>query len=142
MTIDGKHLLPVLDSVSDLVSVAMHQHQSDAGTIADLQRKLAQARADNVTLEKVASAPRPVLDPVFVDKTLGQLVSMRLLSPGEDVKLASQLQKNPNVVLDVLTKMAETLVTPSEGHSVERDADDKLLDEDPDGWFSAARKGG
>ena len=128
MDIDSQALVPVIDELLEFVKLALDTHEKDQVNIQNLQAKLAQH--EKVILEKVASAPG--LDSGIARRVLSNMVSMRLISPGEDVKIASKIETDPNSVFTLLTKMAESLVSPQEGSEFHEDTG--LLDADPDGW--------
>jgi hypothetical protein len=126
--IDSQALVPVIDELLEFVKLALDTHEKDQVNIQNLQAKLAQH--EKVILEKVASAPG--LDSGIARRVLSNMVSMRLISPGEDVKIASKIETDPNSVFTLLTKMAESLVAPQEGNEFHEEQ--SLLDADPDGW--------
>ena len=133
MPIAEKSLVPVLDTVLDFAQSALENHAADQARIAELQSKVAQH--DRVILEKVAAVKANALDPEQVDQVLNNMVGMHLLSREEGVKVASKLKRDPQSSLDLITKMAEMLVTPSEGR--EHDSG-SVESEDPDGWTAFA----
>lgn len=130
MNINDTELVPVLDNVLSFTQAALADHVASQTLIAEMQAKLAQH--DRVVLQKVAAARTEALDPKQVDKVLNDLVSMRLMSAGDREKVAATLKTNPGSSLEMITKLATMLVTPSEG----RELDEQTLsvDSDPDGW--------
>jgi hypothetical protein len=118
----------------EFTQAALSEHEADQGTITHLQNKIAQA--ERIYLEKVAAARSNALDPDRVTNTLSTLVQMRLMSVNDSVKVATALKSNPNASLELITKMADMLVTPHEGH--ELDEKTGIIADDPDGWTAMA----
>jgi hypothetical protein len=132
MLIDSQQLAPVIGELMEFVKAALACHEQDEQRIKELETKL--AGSEKIVLEKVASTPP--LDPVRMTNLLSDMVRMRLLAPGEDVKIAFKLKEDPNNVLPVMAKMAEALVAPHEGQEF-YDAENLAL-ADPDGWTDMA----
>lgn len=93
------------------------------------------ADTERVFLEKVAAAKQAVLDPDAINAAVDRLVTLKIIPFELHTKVASQVRKDPNSVLSLLTQVAETLVSaPAEGSGVSKEAGTVEDDGDPDGW--------
>jgi len=93
------------------------------------------ADTERVFLEKVAAAKQSALDPDAINAAVDRLVTLKIIPFELHTKVASQVRKDPNSVLSLLTQVAETLVSaPAEGSGVSKEAGTVEDDGDPDGW--------
>ena len=98
-----------------------------------LQTKLADA--ERVVLEKVAAVKSAGLDPDAINAAVDRLVTLKLIPFELHTKVASQVRKDPNSALSLLTQIAEQLVSaPAEGSGIPKEAGTVEDDGDPDGW--------
>ena len=71
--------------------------------------------------------------------TLAELVQMNILGAEDREKVAREIRKNPNILLQLIVKMASAMVTPeSEGIEV---TPESAVDGDVDGWFKRSPNG-
>jgi hypothetical protein len=135
MPLEEQSLVPVLNEVLSFMESSLAEHSRSQTELEGLQSKLAQQ--ERVTLEKVATIKKLALDETRLKTTLNNMVQMRLISSGDSVKIANKLTENPNTVFELLTKMAEALVSPiNDGSELIEDRDFHL--EDQDGWNDMA----
>lgn len=111
--------------------------------------KLAAFEAERkVMLEKVANLRPQVLslDPTLIDKALGQLEDMQILTGGRE-KIAADLTADPNNALRLLSRVATLSVeAPQQGVGVPKTASafnnaNQESESDPDGWNFVAKHG-
>lgn len=138
-------VLPVLDEVIGFMEQALKEGNDHQATITQLKAGLAklQADQDRIVLEKVAAAKATFFDKAALDMALGKLEGMGIIDSTSHEKLGRRIEEDPNLVLPLLTKVAETLMSaPGEGSGIEKDASGGSLldtsDADPDGWKAMA----
>jgi hypothetical protein len=134
MAIEERNLIPVLDEVLSFMEDSLSEYSRSQAQIDLLQNKIAQH--DRVVLEKVAEFKKHAFDGDKLKNTLNNMVQMRLLSPHDSAKIASKVDNDPNAIFELLTKMAEAMIAPSEGSELIEDKDFVL--DDPDGWDDMA----
>lgn len=93
-----------------------------------LQTKLAEAKEEKVILEKVAS--QPTFNPEKLNSTLSLLAEKRMIDPEYKEKVAAIVEENPERILELITKMANT--SHASGRSIDRA--EPHNETDPDGW--------
>lgn len=93
-----------------------------------LQTKLAEAKEEKVILEKVAS--QPTFNPEKLNSTLSLLAERRMIDPEYKEKVAAIVEENPERILELITKMANT--SHASGRSIDRVEPNN--ETDPDGW--------
>ena len=115
---------------------ALETHESDQLALSEAQQKLAQQ--ERITLEKVAAAHKAAsnLNLARIPEVVGTMVRLNLVTPTEGEKIASKLRQEPNAVFDLLIKVADSVVTPSEGQEF---SDSSMRSDEPDGWFKNKR---
>jgi chromosome segregation ATPase len=96
----------------------------------ELQTKLAELKEEKVILEKVAS--QPTFDKEKLDKALSVLAENRMLDPDYKEKVASIVEENPERILDLITKIANSSAAYESGRSISKTEPD--IGSDLDGW--------
>ena len=94
----------------------------------NLQTKLAELKEEKVILEKVAS--QPTFNPEKLNSTLELLAERRMIDPEYKEKVAAIVEENPERILELMTKMANT--SYESGRSIDRT--EPHSETDPDGW--------
>ena len=93
------------------------------------------ADTERVILEKVAAAKAAALDPDAINAAVDRLVTLKIIPFELHAKVASQVRKNPNSALSLLTQVAEQLISaPAEGSGVSKEAGTVEDGGDLDGW--------
>jgi len=110
--IKAADFLPVLDQVIGFVTEALQAYDAATVKVAELQSQL--ASKDKVILEKVAAANAP-REPVFNDeeviKTLNRLQEMRIIDQEMATKFASDIKADHHLILPLLTRISEALIS-------------------------------
>ena len=143
--VKAAEILPVLDDIIGFVGDVFKAHEASQAKVAQLQDQLKQK--DKVILEKVAAntPPAPDLTKVAFDKTkvqemMGHLKRMNIIDEPMAVKIAADLEKDPNTLLNLTTRISEALLnTPTEeGTGIAKEAASGGDGSDPDGWDAFA----
>jgi len=132
-------VMPILDEALELAESALLAQQSEQKKIAAKEQENATLRQqladqERVILEKVAK--QRVLNPIELDRLFDQFENLNILTPKERVKLASHIQRDPNLLLPMFQKAAEMLTkAPGEGSGLDKeDGSQPGGGKDPDGW--------
>lgn len=127
-------LVGILDDVLGFAEDSLTEYKNLQQKNADLQLKVAQS--DRVVLEKVASV---VMPDQAIQQTMDRLIELHYLTPKESVKLAADIRRQPSILLNLLTKVAEaSLSVPGEGSGIAKSASEIPSGKDPDGWDDMA----
>jgi hypothetical protein len=143
MSAQASELVPVLDQMAEFTEDALKLSSQQTAKIAELEAKLAKLTADQekIVLEKVATARATFFDVTALETALSRLEGMGIIDTSAHVKLANRIKDDPNMVIPLMTKVAESLMSaPGEGAGIDKDAGSLNVDsEDPDGWVAMAQ---
>lgn len=142
--VKAAEILPVLDDIIGFVGDVFKAHEASQSKVAQLQEQLKQK--DKVILEKVATnvpdATKVAFDKTKVQEMIGHLKCMNIINDDMGVKIAADLEKDPNTLLNLTTRISEALLnspTPEGGGIAKEAASDGSDDSDPDGWGAFAQ---
>jgi hypothetical protein len=137
-------VLPVFDQVIGFMEEALKESTARDEQIAHLKASLSKLQSDQerITLEKVATARATFFDKTATDTMLSKLEGMGIIDTNNREKIARRITDDPNYILPLIIKVAETLMSaPGEGSGVDA-KEASMLDVpdtgDPDGWWDMA----
>jgi hypothetical protein len=145
MSAQASELVPVLDQMAEFTEDALKLSSQQTAKIAELEAKLAKltAEQEKIVLEKVATARATFFDVAALETALARLEGMGIIDANAHVKLANRIKDDPNMVIPLMTKVAESLMSaPGEGAGIDKEAGSMNLNvdsEDPDGWVAMAQ---
>jgi hypothetical protein len=142
-SVQAADVLPLLDQQIEFVEAALKTSSAQSERIAELEAKLAQLTSDQekIVLEKVATAKATFFDNAALNTALTRLEGMGVIDDVAHEKLARRIKDDPNLLIPLMTKVAESLLSaPGEGAGIDKDAGTLNVDsEDPDGWLAMAQ---
>lgn len=125
-------------TASEQLAEIRQQLEAERQKSAQLEKQLKTATkqpAEDIVLRKVAS-----FDGQKIDQVVNYLVEQQIIKTPEDgVKLASELRRNPEMALDLVTRIASFHESPAPamGAGVNKQANE-LTTSDPDTTFKGA----
>lgn len=134
-------LVPVLDQVIEFMESALKEASSNHTQIVELTEALKKSKAEQerVILEKVAHAKAEFFDKEALQRTLNKLTGMGVLDSTGCEKIARRVGDDPNFVLPLIVKIAESLMSaPGDGEGISKLAE-SMEEADPDGWSAMAQ---
>lgn len=102
----------------------------------NLRTKVAELAEEKVILEKVATAP--VFATEHIDNLVEELGKSKLIDPLQTTKVAALIKEDPQQLLSLMEKLAESAASYPSGEGIPSEAQEAT--EDPDGWGTLTRR--